>query len=142
MPRQSLHILLVEDDAVDAEMIIRSFQGAESKRTITVARDGVEALGLLREQAREHGLTQPYLIITDIHMPRMNGIEFLRSLRQDPRLRQSVAFVLTSSSCEADKLAAYQQQVAGYVLKAGLTENLAALVELIKCYQEHVEFPP
>jgi CheY-like chemotaxis protein len=84
----------------------------------------------------------PYIILTDINMPQMNGIEFLRELRQDPQLRQSIVFVLTTSELEADIRAAYEQQIAGYLLKASVTANYSHLLNLIAAYYEHIEFPP
>jgi CheY-like chemotaxis protein len=141
MSRRSLHILLVEDDEIDVEFVIRGFRSGEGQQIITVAGDGIEALDILRGQSGHAKLVQPYLIITDISMPLMNGIEFLRNLRRDPQLRQSLVFVLTGSALEADKLAAYDLQVAGYLLKAKMAANWSLLVSLVRCYQEHVEFP-
>jgi CheY-like chemotaxis protein len=142
MPGRSLHILLVEDNDVDAELIVREFQQQGGQQIITLARDGIEALERLRGLPGHAKLVQPYLIITEIDMPRMNGLEFLRELRQDPQLRQSVVFVLTRSALEEDKLAAYEQQIAGYLLKAKVLANFSLMVNLVRCYQEHVEFPP
>ena len=142
MSRRSLHILLVEDDDVDAEFIVRVFQHNAAQPLITVARNGIEALAVLRGIAGHATPLQPYLILTDLNMPQMNGLEFLRELRQDPQLRQSIVFVLTSSALEEDKRAAYEQQVAGYLLKASVTANYSHLLNLIAAYYEHIEFPP
>ena len=116
MPGCPLHILLVEDDEIDAEFIVRGFQQQGAQQPITVVGDGIEALARLRGLSGPAALAQPYLIITDINMPRMNGIELLRELRRDPRLAQSVVFVLKEAALEADKLAAYEQLIAGYLL--------------------------
>jgi CheY-like chemotaxis protein len=142
MPGRSVHVLLVEDDDVDAELIVRGFQQKDGQQIITVVGDGIEALERLRGQAGHPKPVQPYLIITDISLPRMNGIEFIRELRRDSKLRQSVIFVLTSSALEADKRAAYEQQIAGYLLKANVTTNFSLLWRLVKCYEKHIEFPP
>ncbi len=142
MPGRPLHILLVEDDDVDAELIIRGFQGRDSQQRITVARNGLEALNILRGLSGQATPVPPYLILTDLSMPQMNGLEFLRELRRDPQLRRSVVFVLTGSALEGDKRAAYEQQIAGYLLKASVTTNFSLLVNLVKCYEEHVELPP
>jgi CheY-like chemotaxis protein len=142
MPERPLHILLVEDDDCDAELILRGFRSREGQQIITVARDGIEALDILRGQAGHTKPVQPYLILTDINMPQMNGFEFLRELRQDPQLRQSVVFVLTGSALEEDKRAAYGQQIAGYLLKARVATDFSLLVSLVQCYHEHVAFPP
>ena len=79
-----------------------------------MARDGVEALEMLRE------LPRPYLIITDINMPRMNGIELLRKIRESEEFRDSIVFVLTTSNDEQDKIDAYDLNVAGYMLKTDM----------------------
>ena len=142
MPGRPLHILLVEDDEVDAEFIVRLFQRKGGHLLITVARNGLEALELLRGLPGQSAPLRPHLILTDLDMPRMNGIGFIREIRQDPELRRSIVFVLTSSALEADKRAAYEQQIAGYLLKTNVATNFSLLERLVRCYQEHVEFPP
>jgi CheY-like chemotaxis protein len=72
----------------------------------------------------------------------MNGIEFLRSLRQDPALRSQIVFVLTSSNLEMDKQAAYDYQVAGYLLKGELSTKWPLFLQLLDIYRGVVEFPP
>jgi CheY-like chemotaxis protein len=132
----------VEDDDVDAEFIVRVFQHNAPQPLITVARNGVEALAILRGMVGQATPMDPYIILTDINMPQMNGLEFLRELRQDPQLRQSIVFVLTSSALEEEKRAAYDQQIAGYLLKASVTANYSHLLNLIASYYEQIEFPP
>lgn len=139
---QPIHILLVEDDEVDAEAIRRAFEKQKINHTITMASDGFKALDVLRGQESQPRLRSPYLIILDLNMPRMNGIEFLREIRQDPELKCSVVFVLTTSDSVKDKLAAYNAQVAGYFLKQRTGENFANLVEMLHVYWRIVEFPP
>ncbi len=139
---QPVHILLVEDDEVDAEAIIRAFEKQKINHTITLASDGFKALDILRGHENQPRLRSPYLIILDLNMPRMNGIEFLREIRHDPELKCSVVFVLTTSNSVRDKLAAYNAQIAGYFLKQRTGENFANLVEMIHVYWRIVEFPP
>lgn len=81
-------ILLVDDDDIDVMGIQRAFTKLKILNPITRARDGAEALELLREGK----LSKPYLILLDINMPRMNGLEMLDALRQDPQLSSSVVF--------------------------------------------------
>ena len=109
-----LHILLVEEDEVDVRALRWAFNKLKIANPLTVANDGVEALELLKAMPR------PYLIITDINMPRMNGIELLRSIREDEQLRDSIVFVLTTSNDEQDKIDAYNLNVAGYMLKSDM----------------------
>ena len=142
MDKKPLHILLVEDDEVDAEYLVRSFRQQRGLLTWTVVGNGLEALALLRSPHSHTGLRYPYLIVTDINMPLMNGLEFLQALRQDPKLRKAVVYILSSSALETDKAAAYAHQVAGYLLKATLDQHLPQFLNLLTCYQALVEFPP
>ena len=136
------HILLLEDDDVDAEAVVRAFRTNQIATPISIAHDGIEALQMLHGEDGYAPLAYPYIILLDINLPRMNGIEFLHSLRQDPKLAQSVAFVLTTSALDEDKLAAYKAQIAGYFLKSAFDEHFAQVVELLQLYCQNVEFPP
>ena len=127
MARQPIHILLVEDDPVDAESIMRTFKRHQINTPFTHVVDGIEALHALRGEHGYDPLPKPYIILLDINMPRMNGLEFLSALRRDPTLRQSVVFVLTTSNREEDIMAAYNQQIAGYLLKAKVSEDFWTL---------------
>lgn len=142
MQFEATHILLVEDDEVDAEAIVRSFRKEKIANPIWIACDGLEALQFLRGEAGRTRIPNPYLILLDINMPRMNGIEFLHSLRRDPELKSSIVFVLTTSNRDEDKLAAYDEQIAGYVLKQRAGENFINLVNMLDSFWRIVEFPP
>jgi DNA-binding NarL/FixJ family response regulator len=72
----------------------------------------------------------------------MNGIEFLQALRNDPMLKQSLVFMLTTSNRDEDKLAAYDRQIAGYLLKSRTGADFADLIALLISYEQIVEFPP
>ena len=117
MPGSDVHILLVEDDAIDVRIIQRAFQQHRIANPMYVVRDGVEALDLLHGRNGHAPLPRPFLILLDLNLPRMDGITFLQTLRQDPSLHDSLVFVLTTSNDDRDKTAAYDQHVAGYVLK-------------------------
>lgn len=142
MTGQVVHVLLVEDDEVDSEAIVRSFQKHNFANPITIATNGEDALKVLRGEGRYERIPAPYLILLDINMPRMNGLEFLKILRQDPELKSSIVFVLTTSNSDRDKVAAYQEQVAGYLLKQRSGTNFAELVRMLDSYWQVVEFPP
>lgn len=139
---EAVHILLVEDDDVDAEAIVRAFRKQNLQHPITIVSDGYEALRFLRGERGGQRLRSPYLILLDLNMPRMNGVEFLQVLRQDPELLRSVVFVLTTSDSDQDKLAAYKAQIAGYFLKQRAGENFANLVDMLTVYWRIIEFPP
>jgi CheY-like chemotaxis protein len=128
-------ILLVEDDEVDVKALKWAFEKLKVANPLVIARDGVEALEVLRD------LPRPYLIITDINMPRMNGIELLRQIRQNDQFRDSIVFVLTTSNDEQDKIDAYDLNVAGYMLKTDMGTSFQRAISLIDNYWKVVEFP-
>ncbi len=142
MEVNGVHLLLIEDDHVDAEAIQRAFRQQRIANPFTVVSDGVEALKALRGEGGYDRLPSPYLILLDLNMPRMNGIEFLQALRRDPELQRSIVFVLTTSDREADKVAAYEEHVAGYILKSRAGEDFLEVVKLLRTYWRIVEFPP
>ncbi|HSC16186.1 MAG TPA: response regulator [Gammaproteobacteria bacterium] len=128
-------ILLVEDDEVDVKALKWAFDKLKVANPLVIARDGTEALEMLKE------LPRPYLVITDINMPRMNGIELLRKIRQTPELRDAIVFVLTTSNDEQDKIDAYDLNVAGYMLKTDMGTSFSRAISLIDNYWKVVEFP-
>lgn len=152
--KHTLHILLVEDDDVDAEAVVRAFNKAKLDYPFTIVTNGLEALTLLRNEIifgdqngectshREGLLKNPYVILLDLNMPRMNGIEFLEELRKDEVLKSSIVFVLTTSNRDEDKLAAYRRQIAGYILKTRADKDFTEVVTLLKQYDSVIEFPP
>lgn len=141
MTSQPVHILLVEDNPIDAEAIQRGFRKARVANPFTVAHDGSEALNLLRGSGVDP-IPRPYLILLDLNMPGMNGLEFLEKIRHDDDLKSSVIFVLTSSDDDRDMAAAYDHQVAGYMLKSKAGEEFVQLVAMLSHYWRIVEFPP
>jgi len=137
----TVNILLVEDDRIDAEAIQRAFKKARILNPFICVTDGIEALEKLRRQG-EDAVPQPYIILLDLNMPRMNGVEFLEELRQDKTLRGSIVFVLTTSDDDRDKLAAYDRQVAGYLVKSKAGDDFVKLIGMLDHYWRVVEMPP
>ncbi len=135
-------LLLVEDDRVDAEAIQRAFKQQKIANPFVVVPDGEAALRALRGEPGAPEVEAPYLILLDINMPRMNGVEFLRALRADPELHRSIVFVLTTSEEESDKLAAYENHVAGYIVKSRAGEDFLKVVQMLRAYWRIIEFPP
>jgi CheY-like chemotaxis protein len=135
-----VNLLVVEDNEVDREALRRAFHRHGLAQPMINVDDGVEALRVLRG---EHGgrVGRPYLILLDLNMPRMNGIELLREIRQDPDLQDSVVFVLTTSRAEEDKDAAYKHHIAGYLVKSELGQGFGGLLDLITAYCKVVELP-
>lgn len=141
MPGKLVDILLVEDDEVDVMAIRRAFAKVKIDNPLYVARDGIEALEMLRGQGGRDPIPRPYIVLLDLNMPRMGGLEFLRELRDDPDLRASVVFVLTTSKEEEDIVAAYRQNVAGYLVKAKVGSDFMSLATLLGYYWQLVELP-
>lgn len=135
-------ILVVDDDDVDVEGILRALKKTGAEHSVEVAHDGLDALEILRGDAKREPLKRPYLVLLDLNMPRMNGIEFLEEVRTDNQLKDSVIFVLTTSNAERDKIAAYNKQVAGYIVKEKAGADYMSLVTMLERYWQLVELPP
>jgi CheY-like chemotaxis protein len=141
MTAGTVHILLVDDNEVDVEAVLRAFARQRIANPIRVARDGVEALDALRGVGQEP-MPWPNLVLLDLAMPRMNGIEFLDALRADATLKDTIVFVLTTSASDEDKVASYDHHVAGYIVKQEVGEGFMRLVTMLDHYWRIVEFPP
>ena len=141
MRHPPLHILLVEDDEIDAEQLLRAFRQHQITNPVTHVIDGVDALYALRGEGGYPRLPRPYIIILDINMPRMNGLEFLQALRRDPELKRSVVFILTTSARDEDIMAAYNEQIAGYLLKSKVNQEFLEFIKLLNLYHVMVELP-
>ena len=133
-----LNILLVEDDEVDVMNIRRAFKKGNISNPLFVAGNGLEALEMLRGQ--EVPRTRR-LVLLDLNMPRMNGIEFLRELRADPELSPTPVVVLTTSDAERDKVEAYNLHVAGYLLKPVTFSSFCETMASLNRYWALVEMP-
>jgi CheY-like chemotaxis protein len=134
-------ILLVEDDSIDVKAFQRAMNKLKINNPVTVARDGVEAWEHLQQCVTNNDDETPSLVILDINMPRMNGLELLKKIRDDKHLRHLIVFVLTTSNDEKDKFEAFNMNVAGYMLKSDMGNSFIRAVELIDSYWRVVEFP-
>lgn len=137
----TVNLLLVEDDEVDIQGLKRAFNKSRIANPITVARDGIEALEILRGENGREKLAKPHLILLDLNMPRMNGLEFLETIRADEDLKQSVVFMITTSKADEDKARAYGHNVAGYIVKQDPANTFMEAVSLLEHYWKIVEFP-
>jgi len=134
-------ILLVDDDKVDAMAVKRSFRELHIANPIVGARNGIEALEHLRGEDGNVKVLEPRLVLLDLNMPRMGGIEFLEELRADPLLRRTLVFVMTTSASEEDRMRAYDKNVAGYVLKHRPGQSFLEAISMLEHYWRVVEFP-
>lgn len=130
-------ILLVEDDDVDAMGVDRALKKMRLANPMFRARDGVEGLALLRSG----DISKPYIILLDLNMPRMGGLEFLEELRGDSELHKSIVFVLTTSKRDQEISAAYEKNIAGYIVKTTLNEDFDQLLGFLDHYWRLVELP-
>lgn len=138
---KAVNILLVDDDQVDVMAVRRAFKRAKIANPISVAHDGLEALQMLRGEGDHDKIGSPYIILLDLNMPRMTGLEFLDELRDDPVLRSSIVFILTTSADDRDKTAAYEKFVAGYMVKSNVGEDFLNMIGMLDAYWKVVEFP-
>jgi CheY-like chemotaxis protein len=142
MPRpREVKILLVEDDEVDVMRVQRGFHQLRIANEIIRARDGIEALEILRGVGSQARIETPFLILLDINLPRMTGLEFLAALRADEELKVTVVFVLTTSKNDEDRLEAYRHNVAGFMLKDEAGREFVKAMEMLECYWRVVELP-
>lgn len=140
-PAKEVTFLLVEDDDVDVLAMQRVFRGLKIANPLVVARNGLDALDVLRGENGAKRLSRPFIVLLDLNMPQMNGIEFLDEVRQDPELKTMIVFVLTTSSDDQDRVAAYNRHVAGYIVKAQPEDTLPKAIEMLNHYWRVVEFP-
>jgi CheY-like chemotaxis protein len=129
-------ILIIEDDNIDANTIIRSFKSISPESQLTHKKNGLEAMEYLTEVD-----VCPQLILLDINMPLMNGHEFLEAMRKDDKLKSIPVIVLTTSKDEKDKFRAYNNGVEGYMLKPIQAERFLGLIEAIDLYWSLNELP-
>ena len=132
-----VNILLVEDDEVDVMNVKRALKKNEIENPLKVAGNGVEGLEMLRDPSI---IPIPKIILLDINMPKMNGIEFLREVRKDPKLKGISVFVMTTSNNDSDKIEAYDLNVAGYILKPLSFETFVEAVKKLSGYWSLIEF--
>lgn len=136
-----IHLLLVEDDDGDAMAVERTFRKTRIAKSILRAVDGIEALQILRGTDNHPQLAKPYLLLVDLNLPRMSGIQLVTAIREDQELHDAAIFVLTTSNRQQDKSAAYALNVAGYILKEKAGEDFLSLFSLVDSYRRIVELP-
>ena len=140
MNKQQVRVLVVDDDDVDSEMVVRGFKKHRIGNPVTVAENGREALEVLRGNG-EAPLAKPFIVLLDLNMPGMNGFEFLDELRSDPSLKSTVVFVLTTSRQEVDMAKSYEKNVAGYIVKGDVGPSFKKAVDMLEDYWTVVTLP-
>jgi len=144
MNDNTVNILLVEDDEVDIKNVKRAFKKNNISNPLLIARNGLEALDVLKGNVSagiEKANPIPKIILLDLNMPKMGGLEFLEEIRHDPELRKLSVFVMTTSDEESDKVAAYDLNVAGYILKPLSFESFVSAIAILDHYWRLCERP-
>ena len=130
-PDNDAVILLVEDDRVDIMTVQRALRKTNISNPLYVARTGVEALGMLRGDGFPRIEPTPSLILLDLNLPKMGGIEFLKELRADPLLQSMQVKVLTSSNEPGDRAAAFKYEVDDYIVKPHSFDEFSKAIAII-----------
>jgi CheY-like chemotaxis protein len=138
MEDHALNILLVDDDEVDIRTVQRAFEKANVTNRLFIAHDGIEALEMLRNGSVPK---RRRIVLLDINMPRMNGIEFLRTVRADPELKSLTVVMLTTSQNDRDRIDAHQLNIAGYLLKPVTFATFADVMATLQKYWMLMELP-
>jgi CheY-like chemotaxis protein len=143
MAQRVINILLVEDDEVDIMNVKRAFKKVNITNPLHIATNGIEALAMLRSSNGKppEVPTDRRLILLDLNMPKMGGIEFLQELRADPQLRPTPVVVMTTSNQDKDRVEAYNLNVAGYLLKPVTFNNFIELMATLNKYWTLCEMP-
>jgi CheY-like chemotaxis protein len=131
-------ILLVEDDDIDAKAVIRGLNKLKLANPIHRSKNGLEALDFLRDGEL---INRPYIILLDLNMPIMGGLEFLREIRKDEQLSCAIVFVLTTSDADEDRVAAYKENIAGYIVKSDIKEGFEKVLKMLDHYWRVVLLP-
>lgn len=137
MINRAINILLIEDDVVDVMNMKRAFSKKGITHPLYVAESGEEALQMLNHS----DMPKPHVVLLDINMPKMGGLEFLEILRSNPGFADLSVFILTTSNEDVDKIKAHKLNVSGYILKPLSGNEFANKVGALNSFWELCEFP-
>ena len=126
---KTLNILLIEDDMIEVMKLNRTMASLKLNHKITEANNGEDALKILEKKDE-----LPDIILLDLNMPKINGIEFLNILKNDPILKYIPTIILTTSNNQKDLLECYKIGIAGYVLKPLKYEDYVSKIEKLLAY--------
>lgn len=134
MESKPINLLLVEDDEADILNIQRFLQIHKVSNPLYIARDGIEALAMLQGTGEDGGavIPYPYLVLLDLNLPKMDGLEFLRAVRNDPKLRSTMMIIITSSDDEQTRAAAFDLNVPNYLTKPVNFDQLIAMIATLE----------
>jgi len=141
MCERDVSILLIEDDDVAAEAVRRSLARNGVTYPLAWVEDGRTALEVLRGQSPRAFVKRPRIVLLDLNLPRVDGFEFLSTIRADSTLHDEIVFVLTTSDTDEDRARAYRGQIAGYMVKSEVGPQFAKVAQLLAAYADAVCFP-
>ncbi|MGB3536128.1 MAG: response regulator [Microcoleaceae cyanobacterium] len=143
MEEKTINILIVEDDEVDVMNVKRAFKKSNIKNPLYFAGNGLEALKVLRPNGDKPPVIPETrrLILLDLNMPKMGGLEFLQVLRADPELKAIPVIVLTTSDEDRDLVEAYNLNVAGYIVKPVTFSKFAEAIVTLNNYWKLCQMP-
>ncbi|WP_339097565.1 response regulator [Deinococcus sp. VB343] len=130
---KTIEILLVEDNPADVMLTEEAFEEADFAHRLHVARDGVEALAFLRHEGGYADAPAPHVILMDLNMPRLSGLETLDILKVDEKLRHIPVIVLTTSRAEEDVWRSYKLHANAYIPKP---VSISEFVEVIRSFEQ------
>ncbi len=125
-------VLLVEDNQGDELLAVEALRTSKVANNLSVARDGVDALRLLRREGEFAGYARPDLVLLDLSLPRMDGREVLSAMKADPSIANIPVVVMTSSRAEIDIVQSYQLKASSYIVKPVTFERLTQVVAAIE----------
>ena len=128
------HVLLIEDNPGDATLISLAFKKAELRSKISIAQTGENGLAMLAGEGDQPQIPNPDIILLDLNLPRMHGLEFLKRVKNDPKLAVIPVIVLSSSDAESDVAASYLGHAVGFITKPIMLDDYDEVVAGISTY--------
>jgi len=141
LDKSLVQFMIVDDDEVCVMAAKRALKNLELEGRSTFAKNGLEALDALEQSLTPSGVLPPTIIVLDLNMPKMSGLEFLERIQHEPAYQTAVVFVLTSSAAKSDIDNAYRYNIAGYMLKNSPIDSIADAMQMLKTYSELVVIP-
>lgn len=138
---EKMKVLVVEDNPDDVTIIKRAMRKSEVKCELYFARDGEEALDFLHREGEFEDVPRPDLILLDLNLPKINGLEVLAKVKEDERLRRIPVIVLTISEREEDMVKAYDSGAASYMTKPVDSKDFERLIGTVQDYWRIAKIP-
>jgi CheY-like chemotaxis protein len=139
---EKMKVLVVEDNPDDVTIIKRAMRKSEVKCELYFARDGEEALDFLHREGEFEDVPRPDLVLLDLNLPKINGLEVLSKIKEDERLRRIPVIVLTISEREEDMVKAYDSGAASYMTKPVDSKDFERLIGTVQDYWRIAKIPP